>query len=441
MKSILRISFLCLLMLGITMSIESNTISAQLFPRYITGVQIANLEGNSTNIAIIGYRVDGGSELPFSDTIPANSTKTYVSVKANLSGGDDFSGSFSISSDKQTAAIANVLDGNRGVFSSYIALNTDSTTVYLPLLMKENSGYSTWYSVQNVGNGEATVDITYSDGTQLNGVKIPIDRPVFFFQSREEHNQRVFAATIKSRDQPIVAAVIEESSNVMFAYTGLSHGTTEPLFPLAHQNNGGYRTGIQIQNIGDMLTSVTLSYTPVNENSGGNCQETIEISPGASATFGLRVFQGKSSPGESNCVKDQVLPGIKGGAYTSFDPAKAKNAVSFPLIMTNNGGFNTGYAIQHVEGLTSLVDCTFSGINHISTKTLPVGGSFTNSPKRHPPFDEGARYVGSVICRAEDPNTKIVGTVISLKAERDRSCNLSRFFIPPANCLIPLPGR
>lgn len=438
MKSILRISIICMLMLGIAISLDSNTTSAQppktKFNGYRSGVQVANLENSEANITLTGYKEDGTQEEGSNDTIAPNGSKTYVGARTPLPVSDDFSGAIIISSNTQTAAISNILDSGANAYASYVGRSAGAETIYLPLLTKNFGGFTTWYSVQNAGGSPAEITITYSDGIERTETIQPSFAQVFY-QSEEDHEDGAFAATITS-NQPIIAAVIQESDKIIFSYTGFTAGTPSPVFPLVNQNNGGYRTGLQIQNIGTEETSVTLEYVP--GRAGTSCEETASIAPGASATFALRAFQGLSLThgGTTTCIKErfvgsaqvktnsanqdlvgignQLLPGINGEAYGSFSADDATNVVVMPLIMDRRGGFNTGIAIQHVGGPESSVTCTFSDEGTASdiVDTLAPGDSFTAGQRNK--IEEG--FAGSGVCTADNTSTKIVAVVNQVKA-------------------------
>jgi hypothetical protein len=159
--------------------------------------------------------------------------------------------------------------------------------MFLPLLMKNNSGYYTWFNVQNAGSISATVFITYSDGTTTNA-GIAAGASHTFDQSTESHpGPATFSASATS-SQPMVVAVMEENSSTLFAYSGVPSGSTNPVMPLINANNSGYITGIQIQNTGGSSTDVTVSYT--HSTVGTDCTETQTITSGQSKTFALAAF-------------------------------------------------------------------------------------------------------------------------------------------------------
>jgi len=182
MRTIVKYGLCCLFVAGLAISFDLSPISAQIFNGYRKGVQIANLEGSDATISIIGYQEDGSVESLAIDTIPANGSKTYAGVRAFPG---DFSGSITVASSTKVAGLVNILDTSRNVYGSYMGRNTGSTTVSLPLLFYGLHDYFTWYSVQNVGSGTATVNISYSDGV-TNSATLPPGAAKFFYQALEE---------------------------------------------------------------------------------------------------------------------------------------------------------------------------------------------------------------------------------------------------------------
>lgn len=399
---------------------------AQQFPSYTSGVQIANLEATEASVVLTAFKADGTQDgTPLSDKIPANGSKTYFPISSVSNG---FSGAIVVSSDKKIAAIANLLSSDFKAGASYIGSDAGATTVLLPLLMQANSGFNTWFSVQNAGSSVATVNVAYSDGTNAPAATIAAGAAKVYYQAKETHSAKVFAATIKS-DQPVVAAVLQEDPKTMFAYTGFTGGTTNPVFPLVNANNRKIITGIQIQNAGTQATSVELSYTP---SAGGTaCKETQNIDPGKSATYALAAF---ANGANSNCaagalfvgsakvtanstsqplvgIANQLLPGVNGGSYNGFDTAKATNKVVMPLIMDRNSGFFTGFSVQNVGTAVATVNCVFSGgVSYTVGKTLQAGEALTD-------LQNGKikdKYVGGGTCTAAEAGSKIIAAVNQL---------------------------
>jgi len=393
---------------------------------YTAGFQVQNLEGTQAAVSITYYNQDGTQNVaPVSDTIPANGSKTYYPVHANTG----FNGSVIVSSDKQVASVVNILGNNGAAGASYVGSSAGSTTVLLPLLMKGNSGFNTWFNVQNTGSADTSVSVAYSDGTNVGPYTIKPGASRTFDQSAETHSAKVFSAVVTSNSQPVVAAVIEESTTVMFAYSGFNAGVADPVMPLINANNSGYVTGVQIQNSGSSATNVTVSYTP--STAGTACTETQNIPAGQSKTFALAAF---ANGANSNCVAlakfvgsaqvttnsasqplvaivNQLKGSQNGEAYGAFDPSAAKETTLLPLIMDRNGGYYTGFNVMNVGSGTTSVTCTFTGTSYQVTQSLAAGAALNALQNNQ--IANG--YVGSATCTGGS-GSQIVAIVNELGA-------------------------
>jgi len=403
------------------------SVSAQDFT-YISGVQVQNLSGSTANITLSFYATASGTlTTSANDTIGANSSKTYFGASMPVSSG--FNGSMVVSADQPVAAISNIL-GNGGVASaSYDGAAAGSTTLLLPLLMKGNSGNDTWFNIQNTGSSVATVNVAYSDGTNVNGVTINPGASHSYFQATETHpGPKVFSAIVTSA-QALAGTVLQEKAAnpaLMFAYTGFNAGTTNPVMPLINSNNGGTITGVQIQNAGGSDTTVTVSYTP--SLAGSACTETQAIPHGQSKTFALAAF---ANGANSNCAGGVKFVGtakvtgntasqpltaivnqlgsIFGEAYGAFNAGSATSKVVFPLIVQRSFDFS-GISIMNVSGVDTNVSCTFSG----SAFTVPSTLLHPNQAKTVLMTAAiGSNYVGSGTCTASGAG-KLVGVANQL---------------------------
>lgn len=418
-------SLLLAFALLMALAFAPSAVSAQGKFSYTAGIQVQNLESTIATVALSFYKQDGSLDITINDTIAASGSKTYFPL--GVSSG--FNGAAVVSSSNKVAAVVNILGNNGLAAASYIGASQGATSSSLPLLMKGNSGFDTWFNVQNIGTGSASITINYSDGTSRTD-SIPLNGSKTYFQSTETHNQAVFSGTITS-NQPIVTAAIQESSQVMFAYNGFSAGSVNPVMPLINTNNSGYISGIQIQNIGASSTNVTVTYTP--SAAGTACTETKTISPGSSQTFALQAFSAGTAPiSGSTCVRgqrfigsaqvttnsasqplvvivNQLLPNRNGESYSGFDPALATDKVVMPLIMDRNSGYFTGFNVMNVGTVTTSVTCTFTGTSYTVSGALNPGQALTDLQNGR--ISNG--YVGAGTCIASGSG-KIVAVVNQL---------------------------
>lgn len=427
----LRVLFVLAIVVGLFGA--TKPAAAQIYT-YTSGYQVQNLADVLANISISYYSLQtsstaGGTEvMTASDTIDASKSKTYFPIHVATG----FSGSVVISSDQPLASIVNLVSTGIGN-ASYVGSGSGATKVSLPLLMKLNSGITTWYSLQNAGSADATVNVTYSDGTSSPTTTIKPNASWVFDQGKETHTAKVFSGTVTS-SQPLVAVVVQEGTIVktILATTGFEGGETNALMPLINANNSGYNTGVQIQNIGTLASDVTVSYTPV-PGSGTACTEKRTIQPGASQTFALYAFAGVAQTNlVTDCIGKAKFIGAAqitvnsasqpmvatvnqttatiAGAYNSFSPSKATDTVVLPLIMDRNSGWYTGFTVQNVGTEAVTVTCTFTNTTYTKSQTLNPGAVMLDIQINK----IANRYVGSGTCVATGTGTaekKIVGVV------------------------------
>lgn len=375
---------------------------------YNTGFQVANQSGTDAAIVITYVKQDGTVDATVPDTIPANGSKTYFPIGASAG----FNGSVVISSDQPVAAITNVLANGFAFGASYESFEAGAPVVNLPLIMKGNFGFNTWFNVQNAsspGGSPVTVNITFAGTTCTHTATIPAGAAATFNQATNTclPTPYVGAATVTATGGDVVATVLQAGPTTLFAYNGFTSGSTNPIMPLVQANNFGYFTGIQVQNAGTTSTNVTVSYVP--GTSGTACTQSATIAAGASATFidcssmSVAQFVGGASVTTNSAsqplvaIVNQLNTGAgKGAAYNAFDPAQATSTVNFPLIMRDNFGFFTGFNIYNAGAAAANVACTFSGTGGPApvNATVPAGATLTAVQVGTGP------YVGSATCTA-----------------------------------------
>lgn len=403
--------------------------SAQGGITYNSGFQVQNLDpSNDATVQVTFYNKDGSVAGTASATVPAGGSYTFFPLDAVS---DGFDGSAIISSDRDIRAIVNVLGNGLDYGASYSGFTAGATTVYAPLLMKENSGFTTWFNVQNAGSAATDVYVSYSDGVTNQCTNLQPGAACTFDQGAETHASGWVGSAVITATQPIVVSVMEVGPTTLFGYSGFTSGSTDLAMPLVNANNAGYITGIQIMNLGTSDTEVTVSYTP--SLAGTACQETKTIPAGQSETFALFAFS-QSVAGE-NCADGETFIGSarvtsnsnnqplvaivnqlnaganKGAAYEAFDPASATDTVVMPLIMDRNSNYWTGFSVANVGTTQTTVNCTFSNSSYTASETLDPGEALTDL--QNGKIADG--YVGSATCTASGGG-KIVGIVNELNS-------------------------
>jgi hypothetical protein len=423
-----------------------------------TMVNIQNLSGDTANVDLIFYDMSGSSTT-VSDTITGNNDKLYFPLGVS----DGFNGSMVISADSEIRAVANLYGTVGGIgAASYTGMQSGDTDVLLPLLMKNNSGFDTWFHIQNTGTTTATVDVNYSDGTSVLGTEIGPGAAHLYDQSIESHTPKSFSAEISS-DEAVAVTVIEEETagNVMYAYNGFGRNSTDIgtglVAPLINSNNNNYISSVQIQNAGTAQTTVTLTYTPEAGAGTSTCVETHVLDAGEMEVFTLYPFAGfdpsVAFPGASSDCDElygtltppankfvgsaqitsnsasqklvaiaQQLSSDDGGvtfkdgeAYGSFNPAAATNTFVMPLVLEfySTSNYISSVNLMRVGGTTAFtVTCTFSDNGYTWTSPSLAANGDSAIKIFYENLDPGhTGYVGSGVCTASETNGQIIAVV------------------------------
>ena len=361
-------------------------VAAQAPAAYESTVSITNLSSGEGSISLNFYnKNDGTIAATTTDTIGAYETKFYASFAAVGSG---FDGSMVISSSVPLASSSTIIGkdsaDNKINYASYVGVSTGSDTVYLPLLMDSNYGFSTYYYVQNVSGSDVTVTIDYDDGLSVaNIVDLPAGASVKIDNKSEAHVAKKFSATLTTSGGDIAVAVVEYGEMTtygrpLYAYNGFKYGSTNPVIPMVNQNNYGYWTAIPIQNLGGVATTVTLTYIPTK--AGNTCTETLTIPAYGQAEFGSFAHAYAPQTPGTTCVLGERFVGVatvtqnsasqplvglmnqlnsvddndKGAALMTINPSDGTAMVAFPEVYQWYGSYGwwTALTITNISGST-----------------------------------------------------------------------------------------
>ena len=333
-----------------------------------SGFQVQNLENAEANISIMYYNQDGTEAIAggVSDTISALGSKTYYPIHPD----GTFNGSVVISSNTQVVAIANLTaSGTLSAGSATNSFSAGAMEMNLPLIMRGNAGFNTWFNVQNTGTSSTNVTVTYQPGGTTETASIPAGAAATFDQETNAALGTTFvgSASVASDSQAIVATVEQagtESIKTLLGYNGFTGGSTTVVAPLVMANNGGFFTGIQVQNVGDSTANVTVTYSAnTTSGMGTPTPESASVAPGESATFlqsggqWTNTYVGSATITNAEgqelvaIVNQLKIGGLSfGTAYEGFDPSSATSDASAPLVMANNSGYFTGIQVQNVSG-------------------------------------------------------------------------------------------
>jgi len=248
---------------------------------YNTSIHIQNSVGvaNTVTITFNGPGAPGA----FSVNLAPNASISIDASNDHITVGT-FIGSAVVSGTSPIAVEVN--QTNDAILFSYTGSAIGSPTIYAPLLMTNNHGFSTGLQVQNIDttktttlslflNGGATPAETVTVGPGQSHTWYPIPGTSL------TGTTFIGSGKVVSSDPSVqlLGAVNELSTGGQgMTYNTFSSGTQSVQMPLVMFNNHGYYTGEQIQNVGPTASTVDLI---VN----GSTVDTQTIQPGASFTW------------------------------------------------------------------------------------------------------------------------------------------------------------
>jgi hypothetical protein len=215
----------------------------------------------------------------------------------------------------------------------------------------------------------------------------------------------------------------------MTAYTGFASSTTNPVMPLINSNNSGISTGVNIYNLSNDATDITVSYTP--SQAGTACTETQNVPGKSMKTFALAAFVNSNNPNETcadgvkfigaakvtgnttNALLTAVVTQFSaydGAMYGAFSPTSATAEVVFPTIFDRRGSqlLWTSLSVMNVGQQATSVECIFTGTTYkIGPQTLQPGEGLNDLQANK----IAANYLGGATCTATGGDQKIVGEV------------------------------
>ncbi|MBI3968177.1 MAG: hypothetical protein HY329_21275 [Chloroflexi bacterium] len=205
-----------------------------------------------------------------------------------------FQGSAVVESDQPLALVVNQSNG-KSLLSSAGQV-TGASTLYGPLVLNNNGGFSSSIQVQNAGSGSASVTVKVFDSAtgalagQQSRTLPPgaaANWPLGTLLGRED--RFVGSAIVEAgAGSGIIGIVnqVNQDTNQASAYSLFASGAAAVVAPLVQTSNSGWNSGFQVQNVGTSEATVTMMVTDTAGNVIGSVPSpTRTIQPGKSETW------------------------------------------------------------------------------------------------------------------------------------------------------------
>lgn len=278
-------SILVLIFVSICLSFVSPVRAQGPSGDWISEIACQNLDTETPANVTLTFYSQGQSEAAtsYDDVIPAGGSKLYASADLGLP--DNFLGSVVVDSSQSVVCAVNTMKQGDGSSDSPYRIASSSGadergsagTMYAPQVMKEYTGWNSYFSVQNTSDAAVSVEVTYKNragedvAEATETATIPAYSNAMFDQATNDGLPSEFIGSAKvSVIEPAegkIAMVVnfyndgsDSETSQFHSYNGFGSGVGQLYIPRVVRLFYGYNSGVTVQNVGEVETSVTIRF-------------------------------------------------------------------------------------------------------------------------------------------------------------------------------------
>ncbi len=406
---------------------------------WTSSISCQNLDtSNAAEITFTFYSdADGSAAASYSDTLSAGGSRNYYTDDALIGVPADFSGSVVVSSLKPVVCTVNTQNTGTGTSENPYRIASSSgldelevaSAMYAPQLMKDYYEWNSYLSVQNTSNSPVTVQVTYKDkaGEDLpdateTATIASYSNTIFYQSSNPELPSDFIGAAKVTVTEPAdakIAAVVnffnsgsDSGTSQFHSYNGLNTGATKLLMPRVVRRFYGYNSGITLQNIGEVDTTITITFNFAEES---YTYQSDPISPSTAlvlylpnvteidAVDSLSVNQrfgnavavadnpeaqivgiinednrGNPEDNDGNPIPEERIG--QGSTYSAIPAGSETKNVYFPQVMNNvEGVFSGGFYFSNVSNTEGFCEIHFTGVPEAKIDDFTMGANESKS--------------------------------------------------------------
>jgi hypothetical protein len=286
---------------------------------------VQNTGSAATTVTAYYYNLSGGQVGSQSHNIAPGATYGFTPPA-----GIPSTGSMRLTASQPLAA---VLEARKASPAQSGVVNGSSggrNSLRAPLIMRSYGGWTTGLVVQNIGSSPADIDVAYYDsggnpvGAGDHATGVPRWASQSFYPPAV--GDGFLGSAVVTSAQPLVALVneLDSSGQRLLNHCAFDRGVPTLYLPLVENNNGGWTSGIIVQNT--VGSAHTVSVTYYNSNGGlVGTQSLSNIPPYAQRFFVPAVPSGSaysavlSSSKRFAVVVNEVKEGVGGMSYNGSD--------------------------------------------------------------------------------------------------------------------------
>jgi hypothetical protein len=290
------------------------------FAGWYSMISVQNLGTDPADVTISITCADGTTGTLTQNDIPAKASYTWAlkdETPTGFTGSTVCDGSAEITTagGQPIVVVNNQNKPNNGATNTFEGAAAGADTIYVPSLSYNFSGWNSALTIRKLGSGSTTVTVTYDDGDPNDTFELTDAAPAQKLYMPNYHDQEGrFGAVISATGGIELLAVVgttKASEGFSGATSGVLSGTgsSSVAIPNVSKNYFGWKSAINCQNVGDVATTLSVSYAGYT----ASAYETTSLSKGGSTQ--ILVFN------------ETFLPdGFQGGATITANTAGAEIA-------------------------------------------------------------------------------------------------------------------
>jgi hypothetical protein len=386
----------------------------------VSSVQVVNIGTTDSAITIDYFNPDGTLAETYTDTVPANGSRTYLPVHPAA----NFDGAAVVEYTGEVAALANYNYLSPLVGASYDGFAFGGDNLVFPLVMKDNNSNDTRFDVQNTTGSavDITIEFTpepgmgYDDSIATISDTLPAwSAHPYDLRTLPEFagvGQWVGSARVEVQGAGEVVGVaqqIDSARDTVTAYSGFLRGSDTVDLPLIMDNNNDMWTSINCQNMGPGDADIMVDFFPEGGYPAKAAVSKLAVPEKGTAVF-LQSPAGAQWVGAARvtsanslaCIVNQTnLPQRYASAYQGVNAALRSDRGVAPLIQFQDQGDShnlwTSVNVQNLDAFSTTVTLDFkpdTGFGDVADVMLDIEPGAVGVFLFYNPYGDGSNAVG-----------------------------------------------
>lgn len=428
-----------------------------------SGISCLNLNTGSSAEVTFNFYPQGSATVAatYTDILPPGGSRNYDTADLALNVPADFSGSVVVTTTADVICTVNTQNRGDGseqnpfriASSSGMGEEVVSASMYAPQVMKNYSGWNSYFSVQNTTADEVTVQVTYKDryGNDIPAATETIVLAGYSnhvsYQNANPNLPEPFLGSARiAVTQPAGARIAvlvnfynngaDSGTSQFHSYNGMAGGATKLYMPRVVRRFYGYNSGITVQNISEVSTTMTVTFNfagqtftytsgaispytslvlylpdvdvldpvdnlPIHQRFGN---AVVEVNNPEARIVGIvnEDNRGNTADNDGNPIPIERVG--QGSTYSAIPAGSESKTLYFPQVMRKvNGFFSGGFYISNVTPNEGVCDVLFYNVPEAKLNDVPIGayGSLSYYAPDIPNVPDGFNSSVTVQCTVE----------------------------------------